>query len=50
MSPEQAKAFNWSVFSAGLLMGTGSYGWAVRAAGRAERKVVAAMLSADARR
>ena len=40
--------FNWSVFTAGLLMGVGSYAWAARAAGRAERKVVAAMRDEDA--
>jgi hypothetical protein len=41
---------NWSVFSAGLLMGVGSYAWAARAAGRADQNVVAAMRSADAGR
>jgi hypothetical protein len=38
--------FNWIVFSAGLLIGVGSYAWAAHAAG----KVVAAMRSADAGR
>jgi hypothetical protein len=41
--------FNWSVFSAGLLIGGGSYASAVHAAGRAGRKV-AALRGADARR
>ena len=36
--------FNWGVFSAGLLIGVGSYSWAARM----ERKVVAAMRSAGA--
>jgi hypothetical protein len=42
--------FNWSVFSAGLLIGVGSYAWAARVAGRAEGNVVAAMRGADAAR
>jgi hypothetical protein len=42
--------FNWSMFSAGLLIGVGSYAWAARAAGRAERNVVTMMRGADTAR
>jgi hypothetical protein len=44
-----AHPLNWGVFSAGLLIGVGSYAWAARAAGRAEGGV-AAMRSADVER
>jgi hypothetical protein len=37
------RPFNWGVFAAGLVIGVGSYAWAARTAGRAERNVAAAM-------
>ena len=40
--------FNWSVFSAGLLIGMGSYAWAARAAQRTGQNMIAPMQSADA--
>ena len=40
--------FNWSVFSAGLLIGMGSYAWAARAAQRTDQNVIAPMQSAEA--
>jgi hypothetical protein len=40
--------FNWRVFSAGLLIGMGSYAWAARAAQRADQNVIAPMQSAEA--
>jgi hypothetical protein len=40
--------FSWSVFSAGLLIGIGSYAWAARTGGRAEKKLIAPMRSAEA--
>jgi hypothetical protein len=42
--------FNWSVFSAGLLMGIGSYAWAARAGRRAEGDVVTMMRGSDVAR
>ena len=40
--------FNWSVFSAGLLIGMGSYAWAAQAAQRTDQNVIAPMQSAEA--
>jgi hypothetical protein len=40
--------FKWSLFSAGLLIGMGSYAWAARAAEHADQKVIAPMQSAEA--
>jgi hypothetical protein len=40
--------FNWSVFSAGLLIGIGSYAWAAYATGRAEKKLIVPMQRAEA--
>ena len=42
--------FNWSVFSAGLLIGVGSYTWAACAARCVDQNVVGAVHSADAAR
>jgi hypothetical protein len=35
--------FNWAVFSSGLLIGVGSYGWAERAARRVDQSVAVLM-------
>jgi hypothetical protein len=40
--------FNWGVFSAGLLIGVGSYAWAAYATGRVERNLIASMQRAEA--
>jgi hypothetical protein len=40
--------FNWSVFSAGLMIGMGSYAWAARTAQRVDQNVIAPMQSAEA--
>jgi hypothetical protein len=40
--------FIWSVFSAGLLIGVGSYVWAARSSGSQEKNVVSPMQSAEA--
>jgi hypothetical protein len=50
MAGRMPHPFNWTVFSAGLLMGAGSHAWAVSAGRRADGHVVTMRRRADAAR